>query len=302
MFFRTGMCLSNFNALQAVTGRQTAILNKNSDDSFICPRTEKTSRCASYRSSGSLTVEAAMVFPVFLFALTAFLYLIFLLQLQTEIGRALTDTGRWLSQTGYISENTGSLAPSALAALYGRIKVEEYLEDRAAEELIQGGAENISFLGTVWNEDTSMITLRASFQAVFPPGWTWFHPVRITQVRTVRGFTGFSGRGGSLDTESSQIVYITDQGRVYHRDLNCRYLNLSIQQTEFNKVENLRNKDGGKYYPCERCWEDGSAVIFFTESGSRYHQSLNCSSLIRGIHAVHLWETGGRPPCSVCGG
>ena len=149
MFFRTGMCLSNFNALQAVTGRQTAILNKNSVVSFSCPRIEKTSRCDSYRSSGSLTVEAAMVFPVFLFALTSFLYLIFLLQLQTEIGRALTDTGRWLSQTGYISENTGSLSPSALAALYGRIKVHEYLEDRPAEDLIQGGADNISFLGTV---------------------------------------------------------------------------------------------------------------------------------------------------------
>ena len=64
----------------------------------------------------------------------------------------------------------------------------------------------------------------------------------------------------------------------------------------------VRNGDGAKYYPCERCWKEGSEIVFLTEEGNRYHQTLNCSSLVRGIHAVRLWETGGLPPCSVCGG
>lgn len=302
MFFRAGVCLSKFKALQAAAGSQTAVLTKKADNSLSRSCTEKTSRCASFSKRGSLTVEAALVFPVFIFALTAFLYLFFLVQLRTEVGRALTDTGRRLSQTAYFSEDVGSLAPSALAAFYGQQEVKAYLDGRASAEIIRGGADGITFLGTVWDEETSVLTLRASFQVTLPPGLSWFHPIRILQERTVRGFVGFTGREDGTGAEDSEIVYITDHGTVYHRDLSCRYLKLSIQQTELDKVGELRNEDGGKYYPCERCWKEEAQTVFITESGDRYHQSLNCSSLIRGIHAVRLWETGGLPPCSVCGG
>ena len=302
MFFRTGVCLSEFKALQAVAGSQTAILNKKTDNSLSRPCGEKTSRCASFEKKGSLTVEAALVFPLFLFVLTAFLYLFFLVELRAEVGRALTDTGRGLSQTAYFSENAGSLAPSALAMLYGQREVKEYLEGRVSAEIIKGGADGISFLGTVWNEETSVLTLRASFQVTLPPGLAWFHPIRVTQERTVRGFTGFSGREGAEETEGSEIVYVTDHGTVYHRDLSCRYLKLSVQQAELDQVDSMRNEDGGKYYPCERCGKDGAWGVVLADTGERYHQSLNCSSLVRGIHAVRIWETGGRPPCSVCGG
>ena len=42
----------------------------------------------------------------------------------------------------------------------------------------------------------ALITLQASGQAVFPPGITWFHPIRIMQKRVVRGWIGFDGREG----------------------------------------------------------------------------------------------------------
>ena len=120
LFFRTGVCLIKFKALQAAADGRAVILTINSDNSLSHPGAEKTSRCASFRKRGSLTVEAALVFPLFLFALTAFLSLFFLVQVRVEIGRALTDTGRELAQMAYFSEDAGSLAPSAMAMLYGR--------------------------------------------------------------------------------------------------------------------------------------------------------------------------------------
>ncbi len=302
MFFRTGVCLINFKALQAAAGRRASILKQKSDNSLSGPCVEKTSRCASFEKEGSLTVEAALVFPLFLFTLTAFLYLFLLIQLRAEIGRALTDTGREVSQAAYFSEDAGGLAPSALAGLYGRSQVKEYLDGRLSAQIIKGGKDGISFLGTAWNEETSVLTLRASFQVVLPPGLSWFHPILVSEQRTIRGFTGFSGRNGTQETENSEIVYMTDYGTVYHRDLGCRYLKLSVQQTGLNQVDGLRNSGGAKYYPCERCWKEGTQTVFLTEDGNRYHQSLNCPSLIRGIRAVRIWETGGCPPCSVCGG
>ena len=299
MFFRTGVCLIKFIALQAA-GSLAALLKK-SDNSLSNPCCEKTSWCASFKKRGSMTVEAALVFPLFVFALTAFLYLFFLVQLRTEIGRALTDAGRELAQIAYFSEDAGDLAPSALAAVYGRREVDASLENLAAAEIIKGGVGGVSFLGTVWEEETSMLTLRATYQVVLPPGLSWFHPIRVTQMRTIRGWTGFQGRSGTKVTTGEEIVYVTDYGTVYHRELGCRHLKLSVRQEILAEVPELRNTDGAKYYPCERCWEGETELVFLTESGNRYHQSLNCSSLVRGIRTLRISETGGLPPCSVCG-
>lgn len=75
------------------------------------------------------------------------------------------------------------------------------------------------------------------------------------------------------------MVYVTDYGTVYHRELSCRYLKLSIRQSGLSEVADLRNESGGKYYPCEKCWKEGADPVFLTDDGTRYHQSLNCSAM-----------------------
>lgn len=242
-----------------------------------------------------------MVFPFFLLVVTAFLYLLVMVQLKTEIGRSLTDTGKQLAELAVYSDTAGSIGSSAAVILYGKQELKEYLDGRAAAAVLRDGTDGISMLGSSWDRDKSLITLQVSGQAVFPPGLTWFHPVSIRQKRVVRGWTGFGGREASGNSEKAELVYVTDYGTVYHRDLGCRYLKLSIHQKELSRVDSLRNHSGGKYYPCEKCWKEGTDRVFLTDDGTRYHQSLNCSALIRGIHTVPLSETV-LPPCSVCGG
>ncbi len=299
MFFRTEACLKKFKALQAVNGGRTADL-KDSDQSVSCPDSGRTSRWIPGKK-GSMTVEAALVFPFFLLVVTAFLYLLVMVQLKTEIGRSLTDTGKQLAELAVYSDTTGSIGSSAAVILYEKQELKEYLEGRAATAVLRDGTDGISTLGSSWDRDKSLITLQASGQALFPPGLTWFHPVAIRQKRVVRGWTGFGGREDSGNSEKADLVYVTDYGTVYHRDLGCRYLKLSIHQKELSRVDSLRNHSGGKYYPCEKCWKEGADRVFLTDDGTRYHQSLNCSALIRGIHTVPLSETV-LPPCSVCGG
>lgn len=300
MFFRTGVYLKKFKALQAAEGGSADMI-KNSGNSFLKSWYERASQCPSFEKRGSLTVEAALVFPIFLFAMTAFLYLFLLVQLRTEVGRALSDTGRELSQAAHFSGEAGGLASSAAAVFYGQSSVRTYLEGRAAAGILKGGKEGITFLGTVWDEKSSVLTLRASYQVVLPPGLSWFRPVRVTQKRKVRGFTGFGGRAEGEDSFKEEIVYVTDYGTVYHRELSCRHLNLSVSQREFSEVGTLRNEDGGRYYPCERCWKDGSSLVYLTGAGTRYHQDLGCPSLIRGIRTLLYSEVGALPPCSLCG-
>lgn len=300
MFFRREVCLKKLNALQAVANGRTAYLLK-SLKSMNPSHNGRTSRCIPVGKRGSMTVEAALVFPIFLLVVTAFVYLLFLTQLKTEVGRALTDSGKELSQAAVYSEQAGGMGSTAAVILHSRRQVQKYLDGKAAAVIVKGGRESISVLGSSWEEETSLIKVRASYQVVLPPGILWFEPLKIVQEKTVRGWTGFEKRESGRDGEGEEIVYVTDYGTVYHRDIGCRYLKLSIQHCDRGEIDGLRNESGGKYYPCERCWKDGADILFYTEDGTRYHQSLNCSSLIRGIRTILLSETT-LPPCSVCGG
>jgi hypothetical protein len=301
MFFRTWVCLNNSKSLQAVQNDRS-VIRKSSLYSQISNHCERASRYTPHIGKGSMTVEAAFVFPLFLFGMIAFLYLFLLLQLQTQVGRAMTDAGKILAQEAYLTDSEQGVGNSVAATAYVNVSINRYLEGRAAANILSEGTGGISTLGTVWNVSDSTLTLRASYQVILPPGITWFRPIRIMQEKTVRGWTGFGSRQTMSEEAGEELVYVTDYGTVYHRSLSCHHLKLSIRQTALGGVEALRNTGGGKYYPCERCWEQGSTVVYITEDGNRYHESLNCSGLTRGIHTMRLSETGGLPPCSNCGG
>ena len=257
-----------------------------------------------FKSRGSLTVEAALAFPIFIFSLTALLYLFFLAQLRTEVSRALTDTSRELAWTAYYTDDAGSLAPSALAMYYGSANLSDRLDGKAAAGIVDGGISGISILGTSYDDDSCELTMEAVYSVVLPPGLGWFNPIEITQTRTVRGWSGFTGKSSYSSTTEDDLVYVTNYGTVYHCSLSCRYLDLSIDTCSLDEVSSKRNVDGGKYYPCEKCWDGTSDTVYITDSGTRYHQTLGCSSLVRGISTMLLDEalSQGYTACSACGG
>lgn len=298
MFFRTWVCLKSLQAVQVDSLNQF----KGSEIFQNFYHGERTSRCASKGRKGSLTVEAALAFPLFLLAVTAWLYLFLLLQLQTEVGRALTDIGREQAQEAYGKSGEEELLYFAWITVSGKQKLESYLEGRATAQLLKGGVESISYLGSGWDAKKSELTLRVSYQVSMPMGFPGLHSIQMVQEKTVRGWTGYQGRNIYGTDDQEDWVYMTTYGTVYHRRLDCRHLKLSIQQKKQEELGSLRNTDGAKYYPCERCGADAGEWVYITEDGSRYHANLNCSSLLRGIYMVRLSETGGVPACSACGG
>lgn len=300
MFFRE---FSNLNQSKSLQARPDG--NAVTQDRSLCSKQEKycerASRCISVNRRGSMTVEAAFVFPLFLLGVVAFLYLFFLVQLRVQVGRALTDAGKEIARKAYFAAGEDQLADSMRSGIYGKLSVGGYLKGRASTWILKGGSTGVSLSGSEVEQDTSILWLRASYEVQLPPGISWFHPVRVTQMRVVRCWVGFGDRQQLADNKGEELVYITDYGIVYHRDLSCRHLKLSIVQEPLSEIGDLRNEDGAKYYPCERCWKGNGQMAYITESGNRYHESLNCSGLVRGIHAVPISQAGGLPPCSVCG-
>lgn len=251
MLFRIWVCLKS---LQAVPDDAFNYLKQSNLSQQFHPD-ERVSRCASKGERGSVTMEAALVFPLFLFAVAALLHLFLVLKLETATGRALTEDARRLAQ-----------------------------EVCAAET------------------EEPELTLRSSHQIRIFPGLGWIPPITTAQKKTVRAWTGFESRERIWEGEADALVYMTTYGTVYHRRLDCSHLKLSIHQKNRNDLEGLRNTDGAKYYPCEYCGEKTSHLIYITEDGNRYHGTLNCQALVRGIRAIRISETGGAPACSVCGG
>ena len=104
-------------------------------------------------------------------------------------------------------------------------------------------------------------------------------------------------------TEGSEeeMVYVTEHGEVYHRDVDCVHLKVKVSSVAMKELSHLRNNDGKIYYSCEYCGGNvGSGNVFITGYGTRYHTSVSCPGLKRKIYTIPISEAGGRRACSSC--
>jgi hypothetical protein len=241
------------------------------------------------KQMASMTVEAAFVLPLFLFAMLLLGYLAQMARYQDRVMQALTSTAR------EISAEYGAVQKESLKSrAYCRLKLEQYL----------GSSGSVSLLESKICEENDEIDLVADYTIKLPfhllsPEWCRFR----ARVHT-RAFTGVENRGKMEEETDERDVYITESGRVYHDSLTCTYLKLSISQLKFCDVEAMRNESGGTYKPCEKCCKSeirsGERKIWITNYGDRYHVSRSCSGLKRNIRTIKRSETGSRTPCSKC--
>ena len=223
--------------------------------------------------SGSITVETALVLPLFLFAMLSVMY--------------LTDAVR------ISSENTAALSEKAYTmAKYA------YIGDAAAGNA--GLSDTVDMI--TGKDDIIDLVKRYRFDVPFDLLDT-YDPYIVDRVR-VRAFTGYDNQSHSKDESGhpEEMVYVTEHGSVYHRSLGCSHLKLNIRPVDFGSVSSERANDGSKYYPCEYCMSYGThpATVYVTDDGNRYHSSLSCPGLRRSIREVPLSQVS-LPPCKECG-
>ena len=104
-------------------------------------------------------------------------------------------------------------------------------------------------------------------------------------------------------TKTQNVVYITKKGEVYHTSKECAHLNISVSKTTYGSVEELRNATGSKYRKCNLCkfvTNEKNMIVFITDYGERYHSTLECSGLSRGVIAIDEVDIGERRLCKSC--
>lgn len=242
---------------------------------------------------GSITVEAALAVPIFFLAVVSLLYLLEIMAIQTSVRAGLQAAGHKAAQEAY---PLGILFPEQLESDLIQAAGAERLE----RSVVVGGSSGIHCDGSYLSPVTGIGIIKACYEVKLPIPVFGVPPVRYEEAMRIKAWTGYEKSG--LDNQNEEIVYISETGLVYHRDYHCTHLELSIRKVQESEAESLRNKDGGKYYPCEKCLHGVIHGVYITDTGNRYHASLSCSGLKRTVYAVPLSEVAGKGACSRCGG
>lgn len=244
---------------------------------------------ANQDDRGAFTVEAALAVPIFFFAVLAFLYLLQWQQAYEQIEYGLVETARESSQYAYmVQDDTGQAGSGIyLHTLFG-----QYCSIR-----------DVSLGASSYLDKEDEINIIADYKFVFPVPILHMKPISMRQQIVSRGFTGRSMLGEDKEEQGEEVVYVTENGRVYHTNRMCTHLQLKIQSVYMASVKNMRNTSGGKYKACERCVGeniDGRTSVYVADYGDRYHIRRDCSGLKRTIYEKTMKEVQGMPKCKKC--
>lgn len=256
------------------------------------------------RHKGSLTVECALILPLFFLAMVAVTGMLDLYRIQIRIQSSLCEGARELGMYAYCREGEDSspigLVEGAVCGAYGMKKVRDSLEGERLSQIL-GGINGIVFVGSGYQNDT--VTLRASFLYRNPIDFFRLFPVSISLESQARAWTGYNGvTYGSQEGE--ELVYVTEWESVYHTSSACTHISLDIQKVSLTEAENSKNQYGEHYHPCEKCVGDtrGKSQVYITRTGDCYHNSRDCSGLTRTVMAVKKSQASALRECSRCKG
>lgn len=259
--------------------------------------------CASAGFKGSLTLEAAMVLPIFLFLILSLVFLIQVFMVHIEVQGGIFQAAREIASNATVLGSTqgeGAVFGGASADLFckatAKSKTLECIGDHLDNQIcLKGGKEGLQFYASNISDD--MVSVIATYRVQLPYAFGMDISFPVVQRCCMRIWNGKA----SSDSQGEEMVYITKTGSVYHKRSDCSHIKLDIKAVSISDISAARNDNGAKYYSCEKCGGVAGAVVYITGDGTKYHSTLTCSGLKRSVTRIGISKVGGRSPCSRCG-
>lgn len=249
---------------------------------------------ASLKLSGSITIEASICLPIFIFSMLAIIYLINIMYLQTTLQIALEETVREASKTAYITAEFYSMTtneqadaisadPSIAESLGGKMLSAAYFlqaflteENRSIldNSPVKNGSKGISLFSSSidLSENTADIVL--SYTVTIP-----FVPEKIFSLNMVNhcNVRLYTGKDMSKEQKEDDFyVYYTSSGSVFHTNRYCQYLYNYTEAVRFLEMES-------QLAQCQICgkvtieWlRENNPIVYTTMTKACYHLSLDC--------------------------
>ena len=271
----------------------------------------------------SMTIEAAIVFPIFIFAILMLYGLIELLRIysgiQAEVteaalnvaiyGAAIDMVGETISldnpeENGVDGDSSNIL--TVAEELLDKYYIMNYVQNSIdVETLERVGIKSTSSLVVKFSDlvDTDSLVDGTVTYCMWPRHNIFgASSIQVVNGARVKLWTGYDKNSSSEEEEGKErYVYVTESGTVYHLTETCTHIKLTIIPEKREDLETLRNASGAKFKACEICGGGSDDLIFVTDTGDAYHSSLTCSGLKRTVNKVPLSEVEGLGCCSRCG-
>jgi hypothetical protein len=247
--------------------------------------------CKTIRSvKASITLEAAIVVPLVAGFLAMLLFWFRVLEVETEVYEALAYASRQTAAVGRLSDSEAAELAMAEGFFLSKLSKAE-----TAGNYLSSAQKAVMLVGSKLDGD--YVDLIADYRIGLPIGFFSVRNIHIRQESKSRKWTG-SASDGTDDV----YVYVTETGTVYHLTKECKYLDLSIQTANASELGTLSNKSGHKYSACNRCAAKNNIpkIVYITDYGDNYHDSLGCSGLKRTISVVLKSEVEDKNLCSKC--
>lgn len=270
------------------------------------------------KAVGSMTVEASIVMPLFLFFFLNLGCAMELIRLHGNLEIALFDVGRRISVYGYIlaeddvekeeqnPEPTwwSELKDVTISYTYIKGEVVKYVGKQYLEESpIRGGTDGLQFAESEIFAEDDCVDIILTYEAAPYIEVVGFRPFRMSNRYYAHLWNGYAIPEAEQGEEETEFVYVTESGEVFHRDRNCSHLLLHIRKVSLAEAYESRNVNGDRYVPCEVCADKGMANwVFITEDGTAIHCNSSCPGLKRTISAIPLQEAVKYRPCRDCAG
>lgn len=288
----------------------------------------------------SATIEAALVIPLFIYAVMAVMYFIQVMAVRAHVNEALYITLKKSAGYAYVYENfneyagkkaiddgiadsntidsnNGGIRKGMVVETIRRMFLKELGNDYAKDNNIVNGDAGFIFISSKVLQGNSVIDIKVSYYIKNPFDIFGDTKIKIADRKRINAWLGEDKDGYSdAQKDSAEYVYITAGGEVYHIDSQCTYLLRYIKSCKKSDIDLLRNSSGAKYYACQVCgnisgkYSDGKAAesggdstdIYYTEYGTRYHNNDKCTELRRDIQKVRKSDVGNRRLCEKCKG
>lgn len=262
----------------------------------------------SFSASASLTLEAALVLPLFLFAGVIMIMPLRIMDIQRQVQAIAEQVSEEIGQAAYLSKytinktdnteiqsfETNEFWNAAAAYSYAELKMRTRLQDLPVSHL--------SLQRSRLLEDGEIIDLVVDYEIQMPFSVLGIKNVEHTSRSYRRAWVGEDGKSKGADEENVDdvIVYVGKNSTRYHISSTCHYLHNDLEAVSIKEVEHRRNRDGNRYSPCARCSTKNESIVYIMPSGRHYHSSSLCSAINAYVTAIPKSEVEHLGACSYC--
>lgn len=250
----------------------------------------------SLYTSASLTLEAALILPLFLFVGVILMMPLRVMDVHRQVQAVGEHVSEEIGQAAYLSRYTEeeSFWNTAAAWAYAEAAVRNRLKDLPVSQ--------VSLLRSSFLEDGETVDLVVDYEMDMPFSVLGIESVGLTNRSFRRAWVGEDGKtGADQEDEKDVVVYVGKKSTRYHVSRTCHYLHNDLTAVAAGEVQYRRNDSGSCYSPCARCGRDGTATVYIMPSGRHYHSSPSCSAIVAYVKAVWKSEVEYLGPCSYCG-